>query len=170
MAVSAQGIGAATSTAGGAVSDIASAIGAGATAAGDEAAAQGFGQAATIAQQNANEAAAAGKLQQVQTARGVYKTAGAGIAAAAGNNLKLQGSAASILANSMAQGAVASQLVGTQTQIEVNGYMQQMQSDLTEQTQAEDAAKAAKDAGIGSGIGAVLKIAGTVAEVAAMVA
>jgi hypothetical protein len=163
MAFSAQGIASASGSLGGAVSDIANAIGASSTIAGEEAAAQGFGQAATIAYENSQQEEAAGKLQQVQNARQVYKVGSSGIAAAAGNGLKLEGSAASILRNTSAQGAIASQLIGTQTQIEVNSYISQMQADYAEQQQAEDAANAAKvgklGALIGGGINAVTGVA-----------
>jgi NADPH:quinone reductase-like Zn-dependent oxidoreductase len=166
--VSASGVGQVGSAIGGVVSDIGAYVGAGYTEAGEEAAAQGFGEAAQIAYQNSQEAEAAGKLQQVQTARQVFKTEGAGIATAAGNGLKLEGSAASILRGSAAQGALAGQLIGTQTQINVNGYISQMQSDQAEQQQAEDAAAAAKASKTGDLISGVISGVTAVAEVAAM--
>lgn len=143
---------------GAAVSEIAGAIGAGSTIAGFEAAKEGFVQAGQIAYNNSQEALAAGRLQQIQTARKVYQTGGAGIAATAGNGLRLEGSAASILRNTAAQGAVAKQLIGTQTQIEVNGYLAQMAADASEARQAEASANAARASRTGGFIAGALDI------------
>lgn len=170
MAASASGMGSVGSALGGVVSDIGSVVGAGYTIAGEEAAVQGFQTAAGIAFNNSEEARAAGKLQQVQTARQVYQVGSAAAAATAANGLKLEGSAASILRNTAAQGAVANQLIGTQTQINVNGYLQQMSADQTEAQQAEDAAQAARTSQKFGEFGAVVEGVTAIAETAAMVA
>jgi hypothetical protein len=138
----------------GVVQDIGAYVGAQYTIRGEEMAAAGFDEAANIAFLNEEQASAAGKLQQVQTARQVFKTAGAGIASAAGNGLRMSGSAENILRNTHEQGAIANQLIGTQTQIEVNGFIQQMKADQMEAQQAREAAAAAKSSQIGDLIGA----------------
>lgn len=142
---------------GGAAADIGQSIQAGYTAQGDLIAAQGFEKAGQIADQNAFEAQAAGKLQQVQLARQVYQTVGAGEAAAGANGLRLEGSVANLIRSTGSQGALASQLLNTQTQINVNGYLQQAQADYTEEAQANEAAEAAKKAASGSILGSVIK-------------
>jgi hypothetical protein len=154
---------------GGAVTDIGQYIGANYTIAGEEAAAKGFQTAAQIALENSQEAEAAGKLQQIQTQRQVYMTAGAGVASAAGNGLKIEGSAMNIMKSTAAQGAVAGQLIGTQTQINVNGYMQQMAADTAEMQQAQDAANAAKSSKTFDLIGAGIQGVTAISEIAAMV-
>ncbi len=164
-----QGAQTAISAAGGAVADLYAAKAAGHTASEQEVAASEFGAAANIAFQNSQEAGAAGKLQQVQNARKVFQVSGAGMAAAGANGERMSGSAMNILRNSHEQGTIASQLIGTQTQIEVNGYINQMQADFAQQQQAEEMAQAAREQQKGDIIGSIIKGVETVAAVVATV-
>ncbi len=155
---------------GGAVNDIFAAQGAEETAAGETAAAGLFGESATLAAQNAQEAEGIGKFQQVQTARQVSLAQGSATAAAGAGGLRIGGSAGAIIRSNAQQGAVASQLVGMQTNINVNGYLEQEQADKAEQVQAEAAAAAAKSAAAGDKIGGFFSGAGGLVSAAGAVA
>jgi hypothetical protein len=151
-----QGVQMAAQAAGGVAQDLAAANAAGSTAQEQAVASGEFGAAANIAFQNSQEASAAGKLQQVQNARKVFQVSGAGIAAAAGNGERMSGSAMNILRNSHEQGTIAGQLIGTQTQIEVNGYIDQMNADFAQQQQADEMKKAAEEQKKGDFMGAII--------------
>lgn len=163
-----QGIGQAASGAfssfGTAASDLFAAQNDQTTAAADTAAAGLFGQAATQAAQNAQISEASGKFQQVQTARQVSMVQGTAAATAAGGGLRLSGSVAAIMRSNAQQGAVANQLIGLQTGINVNSYMEQSEADKAEQTQALGAAAAAEAAAKSSGIGAIFSGVGGLAS------
>ena len=153
---------------GGAFTDLAAAQAGRTTASGELAAAAGFGQATQEAYSNEQQTEAAGKLQLIQQQRQLYQVGGTAQAQTAGQGLKLEGSAASILRNTAAQGAVAQQLTSTQTAINAAGYMAQMQSDTQEQMQAMEAEKAAKGAASSGLIGGLIKGVTAVAGAVAM--
>lgn len=152
MAVGFGAVGSGIGQIGAAAGDLFSAAGAGAAAA-------QFGKAATLAKQNAQQETAAYKLQQVQTARTVYQTIGTGIADAAGNGGMMTGSAAAIARSSAQQGALATQLIGTEGQINVNSYLAQQQADLAQQAEAEAQQRADEAGAVGGFIGGAVSIA-----------
>ena len=125
------------------------------TYAGEEVAAGQFGLAEGLALQNANESKAAGALTQVQLARQVSQVQGQETAIAAGNGLRLGGSAGAIIRSTASQGALASQLQQTQTNINVNGFLTAAQADQAEQQQAYNQAAAAKQAESGAAFGEI---------------
>jgi hypothetical protein len=159
-------LGSGISSAAGAVSSFAGAAGDLITAAGEQQAAGLFGQAATLAGQSATEEEAVGKLQQVQTARQVMLTQSNATAAAAANGLRISGSSADIIRSNAQQGALANQLIGENTQINVNSYLEQQIADQEEQEQAETAASAAKKAASGGFLGGILQGLGAVTSFA----
>jgi hypothetical protein len=106
------------------------------TAQGEEEAAGLFGQAATIAENSSIQAQFAGRLQQTQNARAVLQTQGTATAAAAANGARTGGSVGAILRSNASQGALAQQLIGENTQINVNSYMQQNIADTEQQQNA----------------------------------
>jgi hypothetical protein len=136
------------------------------TAQGEEEAAGLFGQAATIAENSSIQAQFTGKLQQVQNARAVMMTQGTAMTAAAAGGLKIGGSAAAILRSNAGQGALANQLIGENTQINVNSFMQQNIADTEQQQNALSQADAEKVAAAGAGIGGALDIIGGIVSIA----
>ena len=157
-----------TSEVAGVATGIGNAVGDLFTVSGEEQAAGLYGQAATAAGVSATEEQAAGRLQQIQTSRQVNLIQGTAQANAAAGNLKIGGSAAAILRSNATQGALANQLTGEQTQINVDAYMQQQLADKIQQSNAEAAAKAEKANAFGSFIGAGIDAIGAVAAIAAL--
>jgi len=149
--VSAQGVSSAIGDFGGAVSDL-MAVG------GMQQEATAFGQAAALEEQNKQIALESGAIQQMQQQRQELKVVGAGQADVAGNGLAASGNALDVYRNSMAQGALASQLTGVQTQVNANSYEAQAGAYRGEQQAAESAAKAKQAGGIMSAIGGVAAI------------
>lgn len=141
------------------VSGLGSLLGGFATADADNAQAQGYDTAANYAQMNSLLAGESGGIQELQAARQIQRTEGTQIATAAGNGLKLGGSAASIVRDSTQTGALQEGVIGLQTSINVTNYEEQQQALHGAAQAAKAAAKSAETSGIMGGIGGVLGIA-----------
>lgn len=129
---------------GGAVSDIFGAIG-------DKAEAGAYSEASTLAGQNAQIAAASGRIQQVQSDRQIYQSIGGSKADVAGAGLAASGSALDVIRSSTQQGALQKALIANQTSINVNGYQE-------EASAYQGMASAASAASTGGFLGGLLKI------------
>ncbi len=86
------------------------------------------GEAATIFGENANIARASGAIQESQAKRQIYRSESSTEAAAGGAGLRGGGSVGDILRSSTQQGALQLGLLGANSQIQVNSYLQQQKS------------------------------------------
>lgn len=120
---------------------------------GDFAEGSAYGSAAKLAGENADISAQSTAIQETQQARQLYQNLGAQRAAEGANGLTTGGSAGDIMRSSMAQGALAKQLIGRQGLINENGFK-------AEQQAYSGMASAANASGIGSSIGGILSIVG----------
>lgn len=109
--------------------------------------------AAKIARQNAGIAANSGAIQEMQLRRAITMKIGSQSAEVAGAGLAESGSALHLYRSSMAQGALAKQLVQEQTNINVGGFEQEAAaySGMAQQAQAS---------GAGNIVGGILGIFG----------
>jgi hypothetical protein len=105
---------------GGAVSDLFGAMG-------SRSAAGSYGEAATIAEQNAAIAKESTVIKETQLQRQIYQTIGAQKSDIAGAGLAESGSALDLLRSSASQGALSKAIAGEQGQITVNAYNEQAQ-------------------------------------------
>lgn len=99
---------------------------------------------------------ASGQLKLLAQQRQTYQMLGATRAAAAGNGLKLSGSAESILRSNAGNAAIERNLIGINNEIAVKGLLEQEQ-------QAKEEAQGAEIGGIMSGVGDIFKAAGSFA-------
>lgn len=111
-----------------------------------------YSDAAKYASQNAIIAQEAGDIKKEQASRQIFKVIGAQKAEYAGAGLTGGGSAQEVLRSSVQQGALEKAIIGEQTQIDVNGYLEQA-------AQFRGMAAAADAAGIGSIIGGIAQAA-----------
>lgn len=86
------------------------------------------GEAAAIFGQNAGIARASGAIQESQAKRQIYKSESATEAAAGGAGLRGGGSIGDILRSSVSQGALQLGIIGANTQIQVNSYLEQQKA------------------------------------------
>lgn len=129
---------------GGAVSSIFGGIG-------DLDEASAYGKAGAIERQNAQIAAATGRIQTIQADRQIYQTIGGQQADVAGAGLASSGSALDLLRSSMQQGALTKQLIANQTGLSVNSY--------TAEADSYEGRQAAAQAGAAGGfLGGLLKL------------
>lgn len=142
----------ALSDTGGAVSDLFG-------AAGSRKAAGSYGEAATIAEQNALIAENATKIKETQLNRQIYQTIGTQQSDIAGAGLAESGSALDLLRSSAEQGSLAKSLATQQGAITENSYKEQAQ-------QFNSMADAANGTSTAQTIGGVLQIVGAVAAFA----
>lgn len=124
---------------------------------GDLAEASAYKEAATIATNDAQIAKASGAIQTYQMQRKINTTVGGQMAEEGAAGFSMQGSAGDIRRASFSQGALAKQLIGVQTSINVNNYTQEASS-------ARAMASAASDAAIGGFIGGAFQVAGGVTD------
>jgi hypothetical protein len=134
---------------GGAVSDLFGGLG-------DLAEASAYGKASQLAGENAQIAAASGRIQQVQAQRQIYQSIGGTRADVAGAGLAMSGSALDIIRSSQQQGALTRALIANQTSINVHGYEEEAAS-------YQAMSSAAKMAGAGGFLGSLLKVGAAVA-------
>lgn len=121
---------------------------------GDFSEAGAYSKAAKIANENAQISEQSTQIQETQQARALYQNLGTQVAAAGANGLSSSGgSAAAIMRSSMAQGALAKQLIGRQGVINENSFK-------TEAASYQGMASAANAAGIASAISAPLALFG----------
>ena len=118
-----------------------------------------YGQAATLAEQNAQIAKTSTAIQEAQAGRQIYKTVGAEQAGIAGAGLASSGTAKDLLASSLQQGALTRATIGAQGQIQQNAYQAQAQSYLGMQQAAQAAAKASQAGGALSALSGVANVA-----------
>lgn len=148
-----------------------------ANAAADQAAAKGYEeesqaytQAAGYAQGNVQLAEESTAIQQYQQQRALTKSLGATKAEVAGAGFSASGTGLDLLRGSMAQGALATGLIGVQGAITSQGYAAQSAADTAlsnEASAAEAAAKAAASSASSGGIiGALGGVLGGVAKIA----
>lgn len=83
------------------------------------------GEAADIFGQNAGIARASGELQKSQARRQIYRSESSTEAAAGGAGLRGGGSVGDILRSSVQQGALQLGIIGANSEIQVNSYLQQ---------------------------------------------
>jgi|GEM_PF-3416344 len=86
------------------------------------------GEAATIFGENANTARASGAIQTSQAKRQIYRSESSTEAAAAGAGLRGGGSVGDIMRSSVQQGALQLGIIGANTQIQVNSYLEQQKA------------------------------------------
>lgn len=132
-----------------------------ATAQADEAQAHAYDIAAQFAEQNAHLAGEAGGLKELAASRQQQTAQGKEVAAAAGNGLKIGGSALSIIRDASQQGSFERGVIGLQTSINVTNYMGQA---AAAHAQAEASRQAAKSAETGGFLGAAGGIIGGIAK------
>src|SRR5271166_210278 len=114
-----------------------------ATGAAQEASAYSAAQA--ISDQNARLALVSGGIQTVQQQRLLQQTLGGIRADIAGSGLQNAGNAAFLLRDSLRQGMLESQLIGTQAQITAGGYKQQSAASAIEAAAAQMSAAVAEN-------------------------
>src|SRR5271165_5556500 len=114
-----------------------------ATGAAQEASAYSSAQA--ISDQNARLALVSGGIQTVQQQRLLQQTVGGIRADIAGSGLQNAGNAAFLLRDSLRQGMLESQLIGTQAQITAGGYQQQSAAAAIEAAAAQMSAGVAEN-------------------------
>jgi hypothetical protein len=152
---------------------------------GDALEAGAYGQAATLAELNAQYTKASTAIQVAQGQRQIYQTIGGEKVAAAGSGLAGGGTVADILRNSAQQGALNQAITKSQGQIQVAGYQEQAQSytamqnaallsseeqNLAAQGEQDvaqgylDTASAYQTAAKGSDVGAIISGLGAVAS------
>lgn len=146
---------------GGAVSGLMGMMGSDAAASGYDQAANYFGQAAGLAEQNAQYEVTNEDIANMQETRKFYSTLGTATADQAGNGLQLHGSFYNVMANTAQQDALEHTMIGVQSNININGYNEQAMGLLAQQSEAQAAASAAKDSGMGSMLGGVLGLVGS---------
>lgn len=152
--------------AGAAVQDLFASQGAALTAAGARAAAAGYRKAAGLATENLGYEEKSVALKQLQTDRSLFQTISSAEANAAGNGLKLSGSALGIIMDSANQGQLTKDIISQQGLIDANAIRQQIASYTAQAQQYDAAASAADMSGIGSIFGTALKGISAIAQFA----
>lgn len=140
------------------------------TSEGNAAQAKDFQGAATLAEQNAQLAAASTRIQEQQTSRSVAQSLGTTEADVAGAGFTTSGSALDILKSSAQQGALAKSLVNIQGAINENSYAAQAGAYSGEASAAKEASTAGTIGAIASIGGALISGAGTLASAGGTVA
>lgn len=137
---------------GGAVSDLFD-------AAGSAKAGSAYGQAASIAEQNAAITLRSGEIQQQQENQGIIQAIGGEQASVAGAGFTQGGTAGDLMRMSVQKGALNKQLLANQTEITAQGFDQQAAAYKGQQQAAEMQAKAQGGSGIFSAIKGIASIA-----------
>jgi hypothetical protein len=127
-----------------------------ATAQADEAQAQAFDIAAQFAVVNEHLAGEAGGLKELQSARQQEQVQGKQMATAAGNGMKIGGSALSIVRDASQQGALDRGVLGLQTSINVTNYAGQAAAAQAQAAASRQAASAAQTGGILGAAGGII--------------
>src|SRR5271166_2502891 len=107
--------------------------------------ASAYSAAQAISDQNARLALVSGGIQTVQQQRLLQQTLGGIRADIAGSGLQNAGNAAFLLRDSLRQGMLESQLIGTQAQITAGGYKQQSAAAAIEAAAAQMSAGVAEN-------------------------
>ena len=145
------GIGSQTfSDLGAGVSDIFAGFAAQTKAQGDILEGQAYGEAATLAEQNAQYTKTSTAIQEAQANRELLMSTGKTQSEVAGAGFAASGSALDILRSSAAQGSLQKAVVGQQGLITEAGYKEQASSYNLMQQAANNAASAEKTAATGS--------------------
>lgn len=150
----------------GAAQDLFGAEGSKATAESQRAAAAGYRAAAVKAKENLDITEQSYGIRQLQTSRAIFQTQGSISANIAGNGFREAGSAADILADSAAQGALQKSLLSKQGSIDMNNIQTQIASLNLQAEQADRAADAADDSSLFGQITGAIKIAAGIAKTA----
>lgn len=136
---------------GAAVSSIFTAQGAAATASADTQAAQLYGQAATLAQQDAGYYQTNEIIQQMQQRRTFNQVTGTEMADAGANGVTVMSpSVQATLRETAQQNALQNEIIGMQGNININAAQTQAVGLLAQQAQAQGAASAAEASETGS--------------------
>ena len=121
-----------------------------------------YGEAATIAGENATEEQGLTQLKEVQQRRQLSMVLGTQQADIGANNFASSGTARDRMKSSQQQGALAVGMTQQQGAINVNAFRQQQIADQAQQQQA----KSAEGGGIASMVGGIVKAVGTLAMLA----
>lgn len=144
----------------GLVSGIAGGIGDLFSAEGDQAEAHAYGEAETIAKQNAQLEVQSTAIKEAQSNRQVYQTVGAQEAGVGAGGFAETGSARSLFQNSAQQGALQKQTLEVQGTINENSYTAAADAYRGQADAANAAATASQVAGGASVVGGVLGLFG----------
>src|SRR5271166_3159128 len=107
--------------------------------------ASSYSAAQAISDQNARLALVSGGIQTIQQQRLLQQTVGGIRADIAGSGLQNAGNAAFLLRDSLRQGMLESQLIGTQAQITAGGYKEQSAASAIEAAAAQMSAAVAEN-------------------------
>jgi hypothetical protein len=144
----------------GGIGSIGSGIGDLFSASGDQAEANAYGEAATIATQNAELEVQSTKIQEAQSNRQVYQTLGAQESGVAAGGFAETGSAKALFQNSAQQGALQKQVLEVQGTINENAYTAAADAYKGQQQAAIAASEAAQASGVGGILGGIASIFG----------